>query len=59
MFCTDTDLLLEKDASYLFGMSKMPNPLETKNIKAYKSIANVTELLEMIARVGDFKFKSL
>ncbi len=40
-------------------MSKMPNPIETKDIIKHRQITNVTELMEMIARVAETKYKSI
>ena len=47
--------LSEKEAVFFFGMSKMSNDQETSEYRKYQVIQQV-ELLEMIARVADFKF---
>lgn len=57
IFSRDTDCMLEKDALFVYGMSKMPNPNETKESKNHKKILHYTELLEMIGRAADFKYK--
>jgi hypothetical protein len=38
-------------------MSKMPNQFETKEFDKHKKYVNITELLEMISRVAEFKYK--
>ena len=47
----------EKDASFLYGLSKMTNPSETKDHKKNKQITNIAEFLELISRVAWHKFK--
>jgi hypothetical protein len=50
-------LLLEKDANYIYGMSKMPVIKETVDLQKLKTITNICELYEMIARCAEMKFK--
>jgi len=38
-------------------MSKMPLPSETKEIRKHKTITSVSELIEMIGRAADLKYK--
>lgn len=57
IFSRDTDCLLEKDALFVYGMSKMPNPNETKEIRNHRKILHYTEMLEMIGRTAEFKYK--
>ena len=40
---------------HIYGMSKMTNTREAKEIDKQKNVNNVTELLEMIARAGELK----
>ena len=47
----------ERDAAFVYGMSKMPNPAEIKDVDKHKVITSVTELIEMIARAADLKYK--
>ena len=54
---TSAEVLTEKDALYVYGMSKQPNPAETKDVKKHKLITNVTELVEMFGRAADLKYK--
>jgi len=54
---TSSEVLSEKDALFVYGMSKQPNPAETKDAKKHKLITNITELLEMIGRAADLKYK--
>lgn len=58
VFSGDTDLLLEKDAAYCYGMAKMLNSNDTKNAAKYKQIENLTEFMEMIARVAELKARN-
>ena len=57
LFSRDTDTLLEKDVNFCYGMSKMPNQFETKEFDKHKKYVDITELLEMISRVAEFKYK--
>ena len=53
----DTALgLIEKDAIYCYGMSKMTVIAESENAWQYKQLKFV-ELLEMIGRIAVHKFK--
>ena len=57
IFCKDTDLLLEKDAEFCFGMSKMINIKDTSNHAFYNQIQVMSEFMEMIARVAEMRVK--
>ena len=57
IFTRETDLLLEKDALFMYGMSKMPIIKDTADIQKLKIITQITELYEMIGRTAEFKFK--
>ena len=39
-------------------MSKMANPNETKDISKHKSITSVVELMEMIGRAAEVKYRN-
>ena len=43
---------------FCYGMSKMPNLNETKDIKNHKQIKDKTELLEMIGRAAALAHKN-
>lgn len=51
---TKTDIT-EKEFYFAFGMSKMTVAKESNDFKKYELMA-LSELLEMIARVGDLKY---
>ena len=57
IFTRDADILLEKDALYAYGMSKMPLVKETSENAKYKRIMSNPEFYEMIGRVAEIKFK--
>ena len=57
IFSKETDLLLEKDALFVYGMSKMPVIKDTSENQKLKIITNITEFYEMIARAAEGKFK--
>ena len=57
IFSKETDLLLEKDALFVYGMSKMPAIKDTADNQKLKIITNITEFYEMIARAAEAKFK--
>jgi hypothetical protein len=59
IFSSDSGLLLDQEAHYIYGMSKMTNINETKEYKRHKQITNITELLEMIGRAADSKYGDL
>lgn len=56
IFSKHTDVLTEKEAYHCYGMSKMTNPIETKEYKKHL-IMQQCELIEMITRAADAKFK--
>ena len=58
IFCKHTDTLPEGEANYIYGMSKMTNPIESKEIKKHRTIVNVVELIEMIGRAADLRYKT-
>jgi len=58
IFTHHSDCLPESEAKFVYGMSKMPNPNETIDIKKHKQITNVVELLEMIGRAADMKYRN-
>ena len=59
IFSKETDLLLEKDALFVYGMSKMPIIKDTSENQKLKIITNITEFYEMIARAAEYKFKDM
>jgi len=58
IFSQYTDLLTETEAKCIYGMSKMTNPNEAPDIKKHKQITNVVELIEMIGRAADAKYRT-
>ena len=58
IFSHKTETIAEVDAKYIYGMSKMTNPNESKDIKKHKQISNVVELIEMIGRAAELKYRN-
>lgn len=58
IFFRYTDTLSEADSRFVYGMSKMTNPNETKDIKKHRQITNVVELIEMIGRAADLRYRT-
>lgn len=52
IFASLTGLTPEVTALRIFGMSKMTCIMETKEIAKYKTLNNITELIEMIGRAA-------
>lgn len=57
MFTQLTSILPESSVIHIFGMSKMANIHETKDLNKYKHINNLTEFLELIGRAAEAKHK--
>ena len=58
LFSRDTDLLLEKDALFCYGMSKMHIGADTKQKTEHLKVINITEFAEMCGRVAEFRCKN-
>jgi len=58
---TRENLLSEKDARFVYGMSKMPIGLETKELasktNSFEKVAATSEFMEMLARAAELKYK--
>ena len=57
IFTSLTSILPESVSMHIYGMSKMTNILETKDIIKFKTINNITELIEMIGRAAHERYK--
>lgn len=57
IFSTLTQQVSENTALHIYGMSKMTNIYEAREITKHKNLANVTELIEMIGRCAEYKYK--
>lgn len=57
IFSSLTSLLPEVTSMHIYGMSKMTCIQETKEIGKYKTLNNVTELIEMIGRAAQEVYK--
>lgn len=57
IFSTLTQLVTDSTALHIYGMSKMTNIFEAREINKHKNLANITELIEMIGRCAEYKYK--
>jgi hypothetical protein len=57
IFWVQTDLVLEQDAKFAYGMCTMPIVSETKDKIKYLKVMSNPEFYEMIGRVADRKYK--
>ena len=58
IFSRHCELITEVEAKYIYGMSKMTNPNESKEINRHRRMTCIAELVEMIARAADLKYRS-
>ena len=54
---TADGMLNERDARHVYAMGKMPCTHETKEIANMQKVLNSAELMEMIGRAADIKYK--